>query len=104
VTPGAASGESTTAGAAFPIRVAVTVTDKDKNPVAGVTVTFVAPKQDVTGRFGKRRKVRVTTDENGVAVASALTAGITPGGFVVVARVRGASHPAAFALVVRPRT
>ena len=43
IAPGVGSTQSTPAGSAFPIRLAVTVTDADKNPVPGALVTFSAP-------------------------------------------------------------
>jgi hypothetical protein len=95
---GAASGQSTGIGTRFAIRPAVKVSDADGNPVAGATVTFAAPAHGPSARFGKRRMTRVQTDKNGVAVAPALTANRTPGGFIVTASA-GSAHPASFALV-----
>ncbi len=43
LTPGVGSTQSTPAGTPFPIRLAVTVTDAQKNPVPGALVTFSAP-------------------------------------------------------------
>ena len=43
IAPGVGSTQSTPAGSAFPIALAVTVTDADKNPVPGALVTFSAP-------------------------------------------------------------
>src|SRR5262249_22440854 len=51
ITAGAASGESTTVGSRFPIRLAVTVTDADENPVAGAIVVFTAPARGPSGTF-----------------------------------------------------
>jgi protocatechuate 3,4-dioxygenase beta subunit len=95
---GAASGQSTGIGTRFAIRPAVKVSDADGNPVAGATVTFAAPAHGPSARFGKRRMTRVQTDKDGVAVAPALTANRTPGGFIVTASA-GSAHPASFALV-----
>jgi adhesin/invasin len=107
ITAGAATGQSTRAGSRFPIRLAVTVTDADNNPVAGVLVTFTAPARGPSGRFKtrqpadarirKRRVVRVETNSKGIAVAPAFTANAKPGGYVVTATVPG-TH-ASFALV-----
>jgi adhesin/invasin len=100
IAAGVAASESTPVGSRFPIPLAVTVTDANKNPVGGVPVTFTAPAARSTGRFGKHgRTVRVTTNAAGVAVAPAFTAGRSPGGYVVTATVRGAKGAAAFALV-----
>ncbi|HZP73951.1 MAG TPA: hypothetical protein VFA97_11305 [Gaiellaceae bacterium] len=101
VAAGAGSGESTAVGARFPIRIAVTVTDRYGNLVRGATVTFTAPRGGATGRFGRRRIVRVRTDADGVAVAPAFVAGGEPGGYVVRAGV--GRHAAAFALFNEPR-
>ena len=104
ITAGAAASQSTTVGTRFPIRLAVTVVDANKNPVAGAAVTFAAPARGASGRFASThsRTVTVRTDANGVAVAPAFAANTTSGGFAVTAQVRGASPRAAFALVNRP--
>jgi protocatechuate 3,4-dioxygenase beta subunit len=101
IAAGSASGESARVGTRFPIRLAVTVTDADGNPVSAARVTFTAPAHGPGARFGTRRVVRVKTDRNGVAVAPVLTANRRPGGYVVTAG-SGAAHRAAFALVNTP--
>lgn len=104
VAAGAASSESAPLRARFPVRLAVTVTDADGNPVPGALVAFAAPRRGASGLFPHRRRlVRVRTDANGVAVAPAFRAGGEPGGYVVRASVRGVARAAAFALVNRPR-
>ena len=85
---GAASGESTTAGSRFPIRLAVTVTDKDGNAVSGAGVTFSAPARGPSGRFAHGRTVRVATNADGVAIAPPFTANAKAGGYAVTAAVR----------------
>lgn len=106
LTAGAAADEQTVMGTPFPVRLAVTVTDTDKNPVAGALVTFAAPARGASGRFrsggGRSRVVRVRTNADGVAVAPAFVANRTPGGYVVEASVAGV-QPAAFALVDEPQ-
>ena len=72
VAAGAAANESTLVGTRFTIRLAVTVTDADSNPVAGALVTFSAPAHGPSGSFGRSRRVRVRTNASGVAVAPAL--------------------------------
>jgi hypothetical protein len=110
VAPGVGSTQSAPAGAAFPIRLAVTVTDADKNTVPGVRVTFSAPAAG--GRFTLRsrgshrhrahvayaRTVAVKTGACGIAVAPPFIASRQPGGYVVKASAKPA-RPAAFALV-----
>jgi hypothetical protein len=108
---GIGSTQSTPAGARFPIRLAVTVTDAEGNPVPGALITFSAPLTGASGRFTARARgprhrarvshpyrVRVRTDACGIAVAPAFTADDTRGGYIVEATV-GHARPAAFALV-----
>ena len=103
VATGAATGETATVGAAFPVRPAVTVTDAKGNAVAGALVTFSAPSRGASGRFAHRgRTVVVKTDAHGIAVAPAFVANRVAGGYALRASVRGA-RPAAFALVNLPR-
>lgn len=127
VTAGAANGQSTPAGARFPISLAVTVTDTDGNPVKGAVVVFAAPAKGATGRFTIRTKIahrkaknqgkprrklprthpsrtaRVATNAAGIAVAPPLTANASVGGYAVTATVVGGSVRAAFSLVNLPR-
>lgn len=104
VLAGVGSTQSTPAGAPFPIRLAVTVTDAEANPVPGVPVTFSAPAAGASGRFTTRsrgsrpRTARVKTDACGIAVAPVFTADRVQGGYIVKASVRHV-QPAAFALV-----
>jgi adhesin/invasin len=102
ITAGVAATESTAVGTRFPVRLAVTVIDKNSNPVAGVTVTFSAPRGGPSGHFGSaaRTTVKVKTDAKGIAVAPAFIANNTQGGYVVQAHAAG--HAAAFALVNQP--
>jgi protocatechuate 3,4-dioxygenase beta subunit len=111
IAPGVGSTQSTPAGTAFPIRLAVTVTDANKNPVPGALVTFSAPAAGASGRFRLRsrgshshrvhfsypRTVEVKTGACGIAVAPPFTAA-RPGGYIVKAGAKPA-RPAAFALV-----
>jgi hypothetical protein len=100
IVAGVAATEATLTGMRFPVRLAVTVTDANGNAVPGAVVTFAAPKHGASGHFGRRgHTVRVVTNTSGVAAAPSFTANRTPGGYVVVATVRGAERPAAFALV-----
>jgi hypothetical protein len=88
-------------GTRFPVRLAVTIADKNGNTVAGVAVRFIAPGVGPSGRFGGRmRAVTVKTDSRGVAVAPAFVANRVPGGYVVRASADG--RATAFALVNRP--
>ncbi len=114
---GIGSTQSTPVGTPFPLRLAVTVTDAQKNPVRGALTTFSAPLAGASGRFAGRssighargphhrrsrvfhiRTVEVKTNACGIAVAPAFTANDTQGGYIVKATVKYAK-PAAFALV-----
>ncbi len=87
---GVASTESTVVGTRFPVRLAVTVTDKNGNAVAGVTVRFTAPGRGASGRFnGTKRMVAIRTDAKGVAVAPRFVANRAAGGYVVSASAGG---------------
>ncbi len=116
ITAGAANGQSTTVGARFAIPLAVSVTDKNGNPVAGATVTFAAPSKAATGRFTlprdamrRRRHVRTSriiraqTNGKGIAVAPLFTADASVGGYAVTATVKGSSVRTAFSLLNLPR-
>jgi protocatechuate 3,4-dioxygenase beta subunit len=121
ITAGAANGQPTAAGRRFPIPLAVTVTDKNGNPVAGATVTFAAPAKGTSGRFtvprAKKnvqarstktrlrtsRSVRIRTNSKGIAVAPPFTANASVGGYAVVATVKGTSVRTAFSLMNLPR-
>jgi len=102
LTAGAASGEATPTHTAYPIRLAVTVTDEEGNPVPGAVVRFSAPPQGPSARFRRARGSRIaraTTDALGIAIAPRLIANGKAGGFAVTARVVGTSARTAFALV-----
>lgn len=101
VVAGAAADEATEAGLPFPIRLAVTVTDRYGNAVPGVLVAFAAPRHGPSARFaGSGRRTRARTDAHGVAIAPVLVADRTVGGYVV--RASTAGHSAAFGLVNEP--
>jgi hypothetical protein len=109
---GVGSTQSTPAGAPFPIRLAVTVTDAEGNPVPGAPITFSAPFAGASGRFTVHARdphhhrarvshpytVKVKTNACGIAVAPAFTANDTQGGYIVKATLEH-TRPAAFALV-----
>ena len=116
VTAGGAGGESTPTGSPFRVRLAVTVTDKNGNPVSGVNVVFTAPAHGPSGHFtilstGKRKPARahasptarVTTNSNGIAIAPRFSANTKAGGYIVTGAIKGTSKRAAFALVNQRR-
>jgi protocatechuate 3,4-dioxygenase beta subunit len=118
---GAADGATTEIGTRFPVRFAVTVADKDGNPVSGAVISFTAPSRGASGHFTttvhrkrsqasslKRstkpmrrasRIARVRTDAEGIAIAPPFTANRVTGGYIVRATANGSSKRAAFALV-----
>jgi len=112
ITLGVGSTQSTLADTSFPIRLAVTATDAEKNAVPDAPITFSAPMRGASGRFtthspGSHRRrsrvshpdtVKVKTNACGIAIAPAFTANHQPGGYIVKATVKDA-RPAAFALV-----
>jgi protocatechuate 3,4-dioxygenase beta subunit len=111
IAPGVGSTQSTSVGSAFPIRLAVTVTDAQKNPVPGALIAFSAPAAGASGRFTVHARgrhhhahvshphtVKVKTGACGIAVAPAFTANDTQGGYIIKATVKQV-RPAAFALV-----
>jgi hypothetical protein len=104
LTVGVGATQSAPAGARFPIRLAVTVTDAESAPVPGALVTFAAPNRGPSGFFTIRsggahthHRVQVKTNTCGVAVAPTFTANRRAGGYVVVASVEHVKS--AFALV-----
>jgi protocatechuate 3,4-dioxygenase beta subunit len=111
IAAGAADGQSTTIAERFAIPLAVTVTDRNGNPVAGATVIFTAPAKGASGLFAvpkkrharTRRIVRVRTNGKGIAVAPSFTANASVGGYAVTATVRGSSVRTAFSLLNLPR-
>ncbi len=118
VTAGVASGESTPSTQHFPVPLAVTVSDRFGNPLAGATVTFIAPARGASGYFTISRRrgvstdgstktriarvVRLRTNANGIVVAPLFTANGTAGGYIVRATVNGSAARASFALVNTP--
>jgi hypothetical protein len=116
LTAGVGSTQSTPAGERFPIRLAVTVTDAEGNPVAGAPIRFTAPVAGASGRFtvpardphhdrarfSHPYKIKVPTNACGIAVAPVFAANHIGGGYVVEATVERV-RPAAFALVNEAR-
>jgi hypothetical protein len=109
LTAGIGASQSAPVGERFPIRLAVSVTDAQKNPVAGALVTFSAPAKGASGSFVVRsrrrgratRYVRVRSDACGVALAPGFSANGSAGGYVVKASLAHV-RSTAFALVNRP--
>ena len=100
IAAGVASTESTVAGTRFPVRLAVTVSDKNGNAVAGVTVRFAAPRHGAKRAASTAQERGRDQTDKGVAVAPRFVANRTAGGYVVSASA--GAHAAAFALVNQP--
>jgi protocatechuate 3,4-dioxygenase beta subunit len=109
---GVGATQSAIAGTPFPLRLAVTVTDAEKNPVPDAQIAFSAPAHHASGSFtthargshhhrshtSHSRTVQVKTNACGIAVAPVFTANDQQGGYIVKASVKHAKT-AAFALV-----
>jgi hypothetical protein len=98
MTAGAGAIQSASIGSRFAVPLAVTVTDKEGNPVAGATVRFSAPAHGASGTFHGAHTVLVKTNAQGIAVAPGFVANHHAGGYDVKASVSGAGA-AAFGLV-----
>ena len=101
IAAGAASGATVTPGTRLPVRLAVTVADKNANPVAGAIVTFRAPVHGPGGFFVHSRQrrtpvARVRTNTDGIAVAPPFVANRRSGGYAVITSTGG--RRTAFAL------
>jgi hypothetical protein len=83
--------------AAFPAPLAATVTDADGNPIAGATVTFVAPDTGASGTFANAADTAITNTA-GLATSAVFTANGTLGSYTVTATTPGVSGSAAFNL------
>ena len=82
--------------------LAVTVTDRYGNRVAGAHVTFSAPSRGASGSFERGRTVSVRTNATGIAVAPPFTASASVGGYLVRAFVKGTAAHGSFALANTP--
>ena len=88
----------------FGAPLAVEVLDAFDNPVPGVTVTFTAPSSGATATFGTcgagstATTCIATTDANGIATSSGLTADALEGSYQVDAAASGVTNPDVFDL------
>jgi streptogramin lyase len=100
LTKSAGDGQSTGVGQAFPTLLQVTLTDANGIPLQGVAVTFtVTPGGNgAGGTFSTTPPMPILTDQNGNAVAPALTANNIGGQFTVTASVNALT--ATFSLTV----
>lgn len=90
--------QSAAVGAMFPIALQATVTDAGNNPMSGVTVTFTAPSNGASGKFGASSTATGVTNSSGVVNSPLFTANATVGSYTVTATAPGASAPASFNL------
>lgn len=92
------TAQSATAGAAFAEPLALTVMSNG-SPDAGVSVTFTAPSSGPSGTFMNGTTTETdTTDANGVATSSVLTANKRVGNYAVTAVAAGDPTPIRFNL------
>ena len=96
------SPQSATVGTPFSEVLQATVTDASGNPVAGVSVAFLAPLAGASGTFGGATTVSVLTDQQGRAAASFSANGIT-GNYIVSATTDLVTGHAQFALTNLPK-
>jgi len=94
-------GQSQSINTAFINPLVVKVQDAAGNPVAGVTVAFVAPSTGASGIFSGSNLVTtsVTTNASGIATAPKFTANSIAGNYMVTASVAGVGTPAVFSLI-----
>lgn len=92
-------GQSAAVGADFGA-LQVGVYDASSNPIAGVEVTFSAPGEGASGKFGGSLTAQATTDANGVASAPTFTANEVLGSYSVGAGGAGLSTSFALTNVV----
>jgi len=84
--------------AAFSAPLVATVMTNGK-PTIGTTVTFTAPGTGASAVFADGKNTDTeTTDMNGVATSTAVTANTAGGSYMVTATVSGATAPASFSL------
>jgi acid phosphatase len=84
----AGSGQSATVSTAFATELEATVTDGSGNPVANEVVTFIAPATGPTATFTNGTSTMTSsTDTNGVAWSSVLTANAIAGSYAVTASI-----------------
>jgi len=95
--------QSAAISTAFSAPLVAAVVDAASNPVAGVAVTFTAPTSSASATFTNGTATEIdTTDANGMAASSTLTANATSGGpYSVTATISGVSTPATFSLTNR---
>ena len=98
----AGTGQSAAPSTAFPIPLAVMVTDTSGAAVPAATVMFTAPGTGASGTFADGSATATsTTDINGEAAAPTFTANGTVGAYTVTATVAGIRGSAGFSLTNR---
>ena len=104
ITATAGTPQSVGVGVAFATALQAKVTDANRNPVAGATVTFtVQPAAGGAGAaFAGSQTATSQTGQDGLATAPTLTANSTLGSFTVSASVSGVATSASFALTIAP--
>ena len=93
------NGQSAVVMTPFAAALQVTVKDSSGDPVPNESVTFTAPASGASGSFANgSQSTSATTDANGVANASALTANSTTGSYTITATVSGSTASTTFNL------
>jgi streptogramin lyase len=89
LTKTAGDNQSAPTGQVFPVALQVTVTDGNGKPIQGAAVTFaaIAGATGASGTWSSTPPMPILTDQNGNAVAPALTANTVGGPFTVSASV-----------------
>ena len=98
------NSQSTTVGTSFGVVPEVRIVDEYGNPVSGMNVTFSAPSSGATGTFAPcssnptSYSCVATTDANGNAFASVVTASHLVGSYSVSTSASGVASPSTFSL------
>ncbi len=101
----AGTPQSTTVNTAFAASLQATVRDGLGNPVAGITVSFVAPASGASGIFvGGNATYSAQTNASGVLTTPQFKANTTAGSYSVTASVAGVPTPATYSLSNVPGT
>jgi hypothetical protein len=91
--------QTTAISTTFGTKLSVTVHDGSDKPLAGVAVTFTTPASGASATFsGGEYTYKATTDAQGNATATDLTANAVAGSYKVTAKVAGINTPATFQL------
>jgi hypothetical protein len=95
----AGSGQQAFISSQFGTQLQARLLDASHNPIAGAMVTFTAPSSGASATFANGTTTdTVTTNANGIATSSVLTANATTGSYVVTATSPAVTGTASFSL------